>query len=91
MAAAIVIEVCERPMDHGTRVVADKDGKAIQERCPAYQAHIKSAPGTWDRGLSREEAIGNLIRSHPELFGVQIVDLDAELPELPDPPEPLTR
>ncbi len=41
-----------------------------------WHASIADRPGLWDCGRSRAEALGNLVRSHPEEFGVVIDDVD---------------
>lgn len=37
-----------------------------------YHAGIQDETGYWGRGLTSSEAIGDLIRSHPEKFGIKI-------------------
>lgn len=54
------IEVCERILD---RTWDDK---------PKYHAQIENEPGYWGCGKSVDEAIGNLINSHPKTFGIKI-------------------
>ncbi len=54
------IEICERLMDRTW------DGK------PKYHAQIEGSPGFWAAGTSPDDAIGNLIRCHPEKFGLEI-------------------
>lgn len=64
-----VIEVCERLCDrvHGVNGQPDQ---------PKYHAQIQIPDGTngspWDCGTSIDAAIGSLIRSHPEKFGIKI-------------------
>ncbi len=67
----MTIEVCERTMDHGHR--HDEKGQWVPT--PKFHAQIKDKPGIWGCGLSRAEAIGDLIRSHAELFNIEITDL----------------
>lgn len=40
---------------------------------PKYHAQISGSPGMWAAGLSADEAVGNLIRTHPEAVGVEFV------------------
>jgi hypothetical protein len=64
------IEVCQRLMDHHL-VPQFKNGKFIQMvEAPKY--HAKLATGAWAAGVSIDDAIGSLVRCHPEAFGVQI-------------------
>lgn len=63
----IEIEVSERLMDYWT----DHNG----QRQPKYHAQVKDTPGYWACGRSPDEAIGDLMRSHPERFGVKITQL----------------
>lgn len=61
------IEVSERLMDYWT------DDAGL--RHPKYHAQIKGLPGRWGSGKSWDEAVGDLIRSHPEQFGVTVAYL----------------
>jgi hypothetical protein len=61
------IETCERLMDYWT------DAKG--QRQPKYHAQIKDQPGYWACGRSREDAVGELIRSHPKKFGINLVHI----------------
>lgn len=79
MADPVEIEVCERLMDYCHVTVADERGRAVQERRPKYHAQIKDQPGYWACGQDRDEAIGNLVRCHPEKFGVKITYLEGKL------------
>lgn len=74
----VEIEVCERLMD-ATYVMVDRNGRAVQERRPAYHAQIKDKPGIWGRGASVDEAVGSVIRNHPELFGIKIAHLEGKM------------
>jgi hypothetical protein len=76
---AVEIEVCERLMDYSWRTVADANGRAVSERHPKYHAQIKGRTGAWACGESRDEAVGNLIRTHPEEFGVSLTYLEGKL------------
>jgi hypothetical protein len=65
------IETCERFADSWI----DHEGK----RRPKYHAQIKGKPGCWGCGKTTDEAIGSLVRSHPEYFGLsEISDLGAQ-------------
>lgn len=44
----------------------------VTKRSEDFHACIKGQPGYWDCGRSPSEAIGNLIRTHPEQFNVTI-------------------
>lgn len=79
MPKNIVIEVCERLGDHRLVPKRDDKGHIVVERdfvphvqAPKYHAQIKDKPGIWAAGNSRDEAIGDLIRCHPEEFGITI-------------------
>lgn len=65
----VEIEVCERLMDAWYDY--DDGGK----RRPKYHAQIKDQPGRWACGKTPDEAIGNLVTRHPELFGLTIATL----------------
>ncbi len=64
----IEIEVCERLMDHWI----DQSG----ERRPKYHAQIKWYPEIWGCGRSPGDAIGSLVQSHSERFGVTVTHLE---------------
>jgi hypothetical protein len=38
-----------------------------------FHAQIDGRPGLWGCGSSANEAIGDLVRSHPEVLGVEVV------------------
>jgi hypothetical protein len=71
----IEIEVCERLMDHRIVPVIVEDRVTHLRSAPKYHAQIKGQPGVWACGISWDDAIGNLVRYHPEEFGVTITDL----------------
>ncbi len=50
------------------------------EEFPRYHAQIAGRPGVWAAGNSIDDAIGNLIRCHPEQFGIEINFLNGKLP-----------
>ena len=58
------IEVCERLMDYWI----DHKG----QRQPKYHAQVAGDKGKWACGQGIDEAIGNLVRCHPESFGVTV-------------------
>lgn len=64
----VTIEVCERLMDYWV----GSDGV----KRPKYHAQIKDNPGFWGCGKNCDEAVGSLIRSHPEKFSIEMVQLD---------------
>lgn len=64
----IEIEVCERMFDHTW------DGK------PKYHAQIKGRPGVWAASESIDNAIGDLIKCHPEHFGISVTILEGRQP-----------
>lgn len=72
----VTIEVCERLMDCCWRYEIDAEGEIRLVKSPAYHACIADKPGCWERGTSIDDAIGNLVRTHPEHFGVQLVYLE---------------
>lgn len=49
--------------------------KGYLVRKPKYYVRIKDSPGHWSAGRSRAEAIGELIRTHGEAFGIKVSDL----------------
>lgn len=61
------IELCERSMDYWI----DHNG----QRQPKYHVQVKDQPNVWACGRSSEEAVGDLIQSHPEQFGVRVIRL----------------
>lgn len=75
------IEVCERLMDAWLDIIYDeKSGRYQTVRRPKYHALLviegaKEGKGPWGSGTSPAEAIGDLIMSHPEKFGIEITDL----------------
>jgi len=69
MSDPVKIEVCRRAMDY----FYDSSG----DPQPKYHAQIKGCPGLWAAGFSIDDAIGNLVRCHPERFGVSIDYLEA--------------
>ena len=76
----LVIEVCERLMDYCmVPLVNPMKGTYQMVREPKYHAKVKGGPGPWGAGRNRDEAIGSLVRSHPELFGAT-VDYLGKLP-----------
>jgi hypothetical protein len=42
----------------------------VTQRTADYHAALASNPKIWGCGQSEEEAIGDLVRSHPEMFDV---------------------
>jgi len=73
----LVIEVCER-LQHPRRVLRRKEGSQRIEsvELPTFHAAFKGDLANWDAGKTREEAIGNLVTSHPERFGIAIEHLE---------------
>lgn len=61
---SVKIEISERLGDWWI----DKDG----EERPKLHAQIEGEPGVWSCGRTTDEAIGDLVRSHPERFNVKI-------------------
>lgn len=59
----IEVEICQRLGDWGFDYTT-------QKTTPKYHAQIKSAGGFWGCGNSMDEAVGSLIRNHPEKFGL---------------------
>ena len=50
------------------------------ERCsPVWKAFIAENPACWDKGQTQAEAMGNLLVTHPEEFGLTV---DAEMDAL---------
>jgi hypothetical protein len=73
MSEPLVIEVCEREMDYHWGYVTGDDGKAKYVKLPKYHAQVKDHPEYgWSAGVTRDEAIGCLIRNHPEKWGINI-------------------
>ena len=73
---SVVIEVCERAGDFYTRVEWVDEATGYREiQRPRFRALIRGTTGQWSAGDNRDEAVGNLVRCHPELFGVEIEQL----------------
>lgn len=45
----------------------------VTRRSDDFHACIEGNPGIWDCGKTITEAIGNLIRTHPEKFNLSLV------------------
>jgi len=72
----IEIEVCERLLDNHLVPVCDQTGNITHwKKAPKYHAQIKGKPGLWACGKSADEAVGNLIATHSEKFGIRIQTL----------------
>ena len=71
----VVIEVCERLMDYALEPELKRDRCVGMKRVPKFHAQIKREPGFWGCGKSHDEAVGSLIRAHPEYFGMKVKDL----------------
>jgi hypothetical protein len=69
------LEICERLMDYHIEYTSEGSVKA-----PKYHAQFKGKPGYWGCGRTRAEAVGNLVMSHPALFGVVLSFLEGKLP-----------
>jgi hypothetical protein len=68
----IVIEVCERSMDYHLAPAFNATRQFVgMERRPKYHAQVKGKT-FWGAGTTRDEAIGSLVRNHPEVFGVAV-------------------
>lgn len=63
----VEIEISERLNDWWI----DADGKEQ----PKYHAQIKGEPGMWACGRSPTAAIGDLVNSHPKIFGINVTYL----------------
>ena len=73
------IEVSERLGDYHLVPKRDERGCIVVEhghvphvRSPKFHAQIENKPGLWACGISEDDAIGNLIRTHSQEFGIQI-------------------
>lgn len=71
MNTPIKIEVCERMGDWKP---VYENGIKIAER-HTFHAQIEGEPGYWAAGDTIAEAIGDLINSHREKFGVNVTFL----------------
>ena len=60
---SVTIEVCQRLMDQ------QSNGN------PRYHAQIEGRPRFWAAGSSIDDAIGNLVRTHPTEFAINITIL----------------
>ena len=49
-----------------------KIGVAVTKRAYDYKAQIENRPGCWGCGHTTLEAIGDLIHTHAEQFGIEI-------------------
>jgi hypothetical protein len=67
------IEVSERLGDRWYDAEVNDRGTSFRmvER-PKYHAQIKDRPDVWAAGISIDDAIGNLVRTHPDQFGIEI-------------------
>lgn len=81
----MIIEVCERLRDFCLVPKRDGDGRIIvshgaveMEQVPKYCARIAGRTGVWADGTTRDEAVGNLIRTHPEKFGIKLNFLEKQ-------------
>jgi hypothetical protein len=61
------IEISERMMDYWI------DASGVHR--PKFHAQIKGEPGLWACGRTPDHAIGDLVRSHPEHFGIKIKNI----------------
>ena len=66
-----VIEVSQRLGDYRwePKIVDGKFETMIQ--VPKYHAQVKGSPGNWAACNTPDEAIGDLIRCHPWIFGIK--------------------
>lgn len=70
-----VIEVCERANDFWYGLDYDEDGNPVHMLKKKYHAQIKDHPDFWGQGASPAEAIGDLILSHKDNLGLDLVSL----------------
>lgn len=49
-----------------------KNEIVVIRRVVDYHASLVTNPAVWGCGKTEEEAIGNLIRSHPEVFNISV-------------------
>lgn len=63
-STVVEVEICQRLGDWGFDY-------QTQRPTPKYHAQIKDKGGYWGCGHSIDEAVGSLMRSHPEQFGLQ--------------------
>ena len=66
------IEVSERTMDYWFDIEQASNNTYKQVKRPKYHAQVKDRPGIWSAGNSMDDAVGNLIRTHPHIFGIEI-------------------
>lgn len=45
----------------------------ITDHLSRTRAHIRGQPGLWGDGRNKDEALGDLIRSHPEQFNITLI------------------
>jgi hypothetical protein len=75
------LEVCERLMDWVEVPVYNEQLRDYRlQRRPKYHAQLEGKPSRWGCGVSRDEAIGRLVRAHPEMFGLKVTYLEGKLP-----------
>jgi len=65
----VEIEVHKRLLDFTSCVVHDHHGRMYVKETPMYKATIVGRK-SWGRGRSPDEAVGDVIRTCPEAFGV---------------------
>lgn len=70
MAERIEIQVAKRATDYWTDYTANHP-----VRMPKFHAQIADNPGYWGEGKTIDEAIGSLIRSHPNRFNLTITEV----------------
>ena len=75
----ITIEVCKRlndfrlvPKKHEDGSIVVSHGVVEMTHGPKFHAQIKGRPGCWAAGDTHDEAVGDLIRCHPEEFGIKV-------------------
>lgn len=74
----ITVEVCERLCDHHL-VPEFKDGQYVRHvEAPKYHACLAGDTSTWAAGTSPDEAIGDLVRCHPDTFGINVTYLEGK-------------
>lgn len=74
-AGPVEIEVCERLMDRGHAPIIKGDHVVGSKDTPKFHAQIKDAGGYWGAGDSTAEALGSMMLSHQERFGITVAIL----------------
>ena len=60
----------------------------IEKRSDDYMAYLEGSKGIWDCGPTPSMAIGKLMITHKEVFGLEMEMRKNEMPQMPFPRNP---